>query len=583
MKMTSGTKGWPVLPGWAARITRDSIRHDVLAGLTGASVVIPQGVAFAAIAGLPPEMGLFTAVVPTIVAALAGSSLHAVSGPTTAISVLVFASLSEEYAAGGPEFISAAITLALLVGVIQLALGLLKLGTVLDFISHSVMLGFVSGAAVLIILSQLLKLTGTPSLHAFLDGSFFTDLTTAERWPAIATAAVTFAIAAAVRRLSPGLPNYLIGMLGGTIFYQAILPGGVSPNTVGELDRVVPLFSLPGMSSEAIVTLTPAALAIAVVGLLESGSIARALALKADVPLDPNREFTGQGLSNIIGSFFSCYASSSSFTRSGLNYDSGARTPLAAVFAALFLVAILLVAAPLMALVPLSAISGLILLIGLRLIDIGHIRRVFRSSRAEGFILVTTFVFSAFIDLEVAVYVGVVLSLFVFVYKTSRPFLSVGAPDPASDSRYFRPVSSSHLPECPQLVIARIEGPIYFGSVEAIRRELRHIEDSRPDQVHMILVILGVGEIDLWGAELLIEEAGRRRRRGGSLGLQTKTPKVLNTLERFGVPEKLATAKCHPSKGAAIAETVELLDPEICRTCTARIFRECAGRPSPSD
>jgi SulP family sulfate permease len=323
-------------------------------------------------------------------------------------------------------------------------------------------------------------------------------------------------------------------------------------------------------------------LAIAIVGLLESGSIARTLAMRADVPLDANREFLGQGLSNIAGSFFTCYPSSASFTRSGLNYDSGARTPLAAVFAALFLVVILLVAGPLMALVPLSAISGLILLIGLRLIDVAHIGRIFRSSRAEGFILVTTFVFAAFIDLEVAVYVGVTLSLFVFVYKTSRPFVSIGAPDPASDSRFFRPVSSSHLPECPQLVMARIEGPIYFGSVEAVRRELRRIEEERPGQGHMILVILGVGEIDLWGAELLKEEAQRRKRRGGSLGLQTKTPKVIDILTRFHVPAELSTGKCHPSKGAAIAETVAILDPDICLSCTARIFRECSGRPGPS-
>lgn len=575
-------QNWPVLPVWASLITRRTLRLDIQAGLTGASVVIPQGVAFAAIAGLPPEMGLFTAVVPTIVAALTGSSLHAVSGPTTAISVLVFASLSSEYPVGGPEFIGAAITLALLVGLIQFALGLVKLGTVLDFVSHSVMLGFVSGAAVLIILSQLLNLTGTPSVQSLVDGGFVAELFEPDRWPAIATAAATFVIAALIRWIRPSLPNYLFGMIGGTVLYHVLLPAGVAPDTVGELERVVPVFSLPGVSPEAISALLPAALAIATVGLLESGSIARALAMRADVPLNPNREFLGQGLSNIAGSIFSCYPSSSSFTRSGLNFDAGAKTPLAAVFAAVFLVAILLVAAPLMALVPLSAISGLILLIGLRLIDIDHIRRVFRSSRAEGFILVTTFVFSAFIDLEVAVYVGVVLSLFVFVYKTSRPFLSIGAPDPETESRYFRPVSSSHLPECPQLVMARIEGPIYFGSVEAVRRELRRIEEERPEQVHMILVILGVGEIDLWGAELLIEEAKRRKRRGGSLGLQTKTPKVLETLRRFDVPAVLATGKCHPSKGAAITETVEILDPEVCRMCQARIFRECAGRPRPN-
>lgn len=577
--LTQQERRWPVLPNWTGRVSRRTLGQDALAGLTGASVVIPQGVAFAAIAGLPPEMGMFTAIVPTIVAALTGSSLHAVSGPTTAISVLVFASLSQNLPVGSSEFVSAAVSLALIVGVIQLALGAIRLGAVLDFVSHSVMLGFVSGAAVLIILSQAVKLIGTPTVTTLSDGSFFDDMLRPENWSALATAVTTFVIAAAVRRLHPKLPNYLIGMIGGTVLYHLILPAEAILDTVGTLTKIIPDFSSPGLSVEAISALMPAALAVATVGLLESGSIARSFAKRANVKLDANREFIGQGLSNIAGSFFSCYPSSSSFTRSGLNYDAGAQTPLAAVFAAVFLILILLVASPLMALVPLSAISGLILLIGLRLIDVSHIRKVFRSSRAEAFILITTFAFAAFIDLEEAVYIGVLLSLFVFVYKTSRPFLSVGAPDPQSESRYFRPVSSSHLPECPQLVLARIEGPIYFGSIEAVARELRRIEDERPDQVHMILVILGVGEIDLWGAELLKEEALRRKRRGGSLGLQTKTPKVLNALQRFYVLSELATGKCHPSKGSAIAETVELLDPGICTTCTARIFRECPRRP----
>ena len=181
--------------------------------------------------------------------------------------------------------------------------------------------------------------------------------------------------------------------------------------------------------------------------------------------------------------------------------------------------------------------------------------------------------------MEIAVYVGVILSLFVFVYKTSRPFLSVGAPDPTSENRYFRPVSSSHLPECRQLVVARIEGPIYFGSIESVRRELRRIEKDRPEQVHLLLVILGVGEIDLWGADLLKEESQRRKLRGGSLDLQTKTPRVLSALDQFDVSAELGTKQCHPSKGAAINKIVRILDPDVCRSCTTRIFKECSAQP----
>lgn len=569
-------------PDWVSKVTATTLRADAMAGMTGATLVLPQGIAFAAIAGLPPEYGFYTAMVTPVVAAITGSSWHAVSGPTTAISALVFGALAGSYAPGSAEFISAAIVLALLVGLIQLALGLARLGMLVDFVSHSVMVGFITGAAILIAFSQLdsalgLDLPRPETLVEFVV-ELWRGLPNIE-WGALLVTLVALATSLAVRWWRPTWPNYLIGLALATLF--ALLLGGAGGEiaTIGSIDSVLPAPVLPGLTLDTLRTLSSPAVAIALVGLLEAMSVSRAIAQKSGQMVNANREFVGQGLSNAVGSFFQCYPGSASFTRSGVNYDAGAATPMSAMFSAVFLFLILLLVAPWFAYVPIPAMAGVIILVAWRLVDLREIRHILRTSTSETAIAVVTFGASLLVDLEFAIYAGVLLSLGLFLNQTARPFVGVGAPDPSSPSRMFRSATAANLPECPQVVVARLDGPLYFGSVEHIRRLFRRFEIDRAGQKHMIFIVKGVGEIDMPGADLLIEEAQRRHDRGGSFHLQTRTPKTLSKLARFKVMRSLTKEHIHLSKQQAIVEVLPLLDPGICRNCSVRIFLECADRP----
>lgn len=568
---------------WKHMVTRETLKHDAIAGLTGATIVLPQGVAFAAIAGLPPEYGFYSAMITPIVAALFGSSWHVISGPTTAISALVFGALSGAFEPGTGQWISAAITLTFLVGIFQLALGLARLGALVDFVSHSVMVGFMAGAASLVALSQVDNALGIDLprpddivgfVFALYEKVWETD------WRSFTIAFISLATAVVFKRYLPKWPNYLLALLIGSLAGLALQAKENGVALIGAIPSVFPSFVVPSFNVNLLGDLAPAAFAIALVGLLEAVSIARAVAIKSGQDLDGNQEFIGQGLSNTVGSFFQCYAASGSFTRSGVNYEAGAKTPIAAIMAAVFLLLILLLVAPYFAYVPIPAMAGVIILVAWKLIDFRELLHIIRTSRAETSIAVITFLSTLFIDLEFAIYVGVMLSFLIFLNKSAHPFIGIGAPDPNTKHRVFRSAETHGLTECPQLSFVRMDGPFYFGSVEHVRRKFREIERKRAHQKHMLFMVKGVGEIDLPAAELLIEEARRRKRRGGSFHVQAKQVAAIERLNRFHVSEALSTEHVHTSKGDAIAEIVPTLDQSICATCTARIFRECPEPPA---
>ena len=565
---------------WRHMLTKENLKADAFAGLTGATIVLPQAVAFAAIAGLPPEYGFYTAMVTPIIAALFGSSWHVISGPTTAISALVFGALSGSFEPGSTEFIQAAITLTLLVGVFQLALGLARLGALVDFVSHSVMVGFMAGAASLVGLSQLDNALGIDLPRPDKVVEFFSQLiekAPSADWRSLLIAAISLFVGVVCKKYFPRWPNYLFALFVGSVVSISLEGAQNDVKHIGAIPDVIPGLSAPLFSIEVLGDLAPAAFAIALVGLLEAVSIARAVAIKSGQDLDGNQEFIGQGLSNTVGSFFQCYAASGSFTRSGVNYEAGAKTPMAAILAAGFLFLILLFVAPLFAYVPIPSMAGVIILVAWKLIDFKELWHIIETSRAETAIAIITFVSTLFINLEFAIYIGVMLSFLIFLNKSAHPYLIIISPDPNTKHKMFRAADTNNLVECPQLVFARLEGPFYFGSVEHIRRKFREIERKHAKQKHMLFMVKGVGEIDLPAAELLIEEARRRKRRGGTFHVQAKAVSSIQRLDRFHVSEALSTEHVHTSKGDAIAEIIPTLDQSICGTCTARIFNECPG------
>ncbi|MCB1321286.1 MAG: SulP family inorganic anion transporter, partial [Leptospiraceae bacterium] len=312
-------------------------------------------------------------------------------------------------------------------------------------------------------------------------------------------------------------------------------------------------------------------------GLIEAVSISRAIASRSHQRIDGNQEFIGQGLSNIVGSFFSSYAGSGSFTRSGINYSSGAQTPISAIFAAAFLMLIVLLVAPLTAYLPVAAMAGVIMLVAYNLIDFQQIRHVLESSKTETVILLTTFFATLLLELEFAIYLGVLLSLVIFLMRTSTPEIVTLAPDtdPRYKKRVLTDISSKPLQECPHLKVIRIDMSIYFGSVNHIQNKIFNI--SEKERIYHILIVAeGINLIDLSGAEMLVHEAARLESMGGGLYFVGLKPAVYQSVRRTHLIRDIGNNHFFDDKNEAITKLRRLLRMQKrCEDCKFRVFSEC--------
>jgi SulP family sulfate permease len=577
---------------WKHMVDKTSTRADLVAGITGALIVLPQGVAFATIAGMPPEYGLYAAMIPAIIAALFGSSWHLVSGPTTAISIAVFAAMSPLADPGSPEYIRMVLTLTFLVGLFQLILGLARMGVLVNFISHTVVIGFTAGAAVLIAASQVKNFFGIAiergaEFHVVIEQLF---LQIGDINPYVTLiGAVTLASGILTKRFWPKVPYMIVAMVVGSVVAWLVnLEIGVDTTqikTVGALPAHLPPLSMPDFSYETIRQVLFPALVVTMLALTEAVSISRAIAVKSGQGIDGNQEFIGQGLSNVVGSFFSSYASCGSFNRSGVNYAAGAQTPLATVYASIFLVLVLLLVAPLASYLPTAAMAGILFLVAWGLIDFHHIFSIVRTSRAETVTLFVT-LFGTLVDLEKGIFFGILLSLALYLYRVSRPTLEPSVPAPQEGAYHF--IDAKGQPECPQFRIVRVNGSIFFGAVDYVRSGLMQIDENNPRQKTVMILASGINFVDVAGAEMLEQEARRRRKLGGGLYFYRCNDTIYKFLRKADKLDDIGAGAFFPAMSNWIKPIYSTLDPEICRSCKARIFSECHdklpdGEPRPQE
>jgi SulP family sulfate permease len=568
---------------WWPRVNRVTLRADLVAGATGAILVLPQGVAFATIAGMPPEYGLYAAIVPTIISALFGSSWHLMAGPTTATSIVIFSTMSTVAHPGTNEYIQLVLLMSLLAGCFKLAMGLARMGVLVNFVSQTVVVGFTAGAGFLIVASQIQQFFGLSMPRGLSFSDTLAYLATHVReidWYVTSVAVITLLTAIALRRRYPKSPYMIFAMVVGGLYACALklIPGVANAHhilTVPALPGPFPSFDPPRFSLEALRKTISPALVVGIVGLTEALSIGRAIAVRAEQRIDANQEFIGQGLSNILGAFFSSYAASGSLNRTGLNYEAGAKTPLASIFSALFLVVVLFAVAPLAEYLPIAAMAGVLLLVGWGLVDVPRIRKLLRISRAESAVLAITFFATLFVQLGFAIYMGVILSIMLYLTRTTHPRIADVKPDPFEHSHLL--TVNSGLPDCPQLKIVRINGSIYFGAAEHVREALQDIDAAQPDQKHVLIDATGINFIDLAGAQVLAQEARRRRRLGGALYLYRANEQVLRILTNSGLIDEIGRENIFPMQSRAVGFIYPKLDPRICRGCNRRIFRECEG------
>ena len=579
-----------ILGSWVRLVTPETLKADSLAGLLGAILVLPQAIAFASLAGLPPQYGIYTAILPCIIAALAGSSWHVMSGPTNANSLALFAMLAPLAVAGSPAYIGLAMLVTILVGMIQLGVALLRMGSLANFISPATLMGFTSGAALLIAAYALKDALGIqpqdvqgagPTLVYL--GTHLSDASAG----AVLVCVVTLAVSIAVKHWNKKLPFMLIGLVMGTLVAAAINQAGVfvdrgKVSVVGAIPSLIPTFELPAFDWQDLPELMSISLALSIIALGQSISIARALASRSGQVIDPNREFLGQGLSNVVGGFFSCYLSCGSLNRSLPNLESGARTPLAAVFSALWLILLVLVSAPLLAYIPFAAIAGLLLLVAWSLLDTPRWLKLVRTHPVEFGISLITMLATVTFRLEYAILLGTLLSIFAYLYRTSRPSMRIMGFLSRDPDRHLEPIEDAPPGEaltCPQIRMIRMEGTVYFGAAAHVTQHLAALRETPNAPAHLLVMARSMNFIDLPGAEIWEDELKTRRAMGGDLYFHRPRPEVLAMWRRTGFDQRMGTDHLFMTKKDAIAHIFTRLDAQTCRQCKARIFDECASVP----
>jgi SulP family sulfate permease len=565
---------------WWPRVDRRTTRADLVAGLAGAILGLPQGVAFAILAGLPPEFGLYAAMVPPALSALFGSSHHMVAGPTNAVAILLAASLTHLASAGSADYIRLVLMVTLLTGILELAMGLARLGGLVNFISHTVIVGFSTGAAIWIATSQIKSFFGItiPAEASFIETlyQFARQIPNINPW-VTATGLFTLGFGIFARKFIPKIPFMISATIAGSVFafvLDSVWGSAVTGiKTVGALPAQLPPLTIPDVSVDTLTKVAPTALATTILALTLGISIGRSLGIRSGQRIDANQEFIGQGISNIAGAFFSSFPSAGSFNRSGANYAAGAKTPLANVFASLFLVAIVMVVAPLGAYLPLASVAAILLLIAWGLIDVKRMIAIHRTSRSESAVMFVTLASALFLGLQTAIYAGVLLSLMLFLNRAAHPGIRDVKPEYRGGSFHFD--ADTGLPDCCQMKMLRVNGSIFFGAVEHVEDAFHRVDRDNPAQKHLLVVASGINGVDISGAEMLAREAERRRKLGGALYFYFMKDAVFEVLQRGRYLKDIGHENVLTPQDDAIATIYPRLDSEVCRTCQARIFAQC--------
>ncbi|MGD8916226.1 MAG: SulP family inorganic anion transporter [Syntrophobacterales bacterium] len=554
-------------------------KADLGAGLTVAVVAVPQCMAYALIAGLPVQYGLYAAIVPAIIGSLWGSSAQLVTGPTTAISLVVLSTLIQLAQPGSDHYLQLAFFLALMVGLIQIAMGLARLGSLLNFVSHSVILGFTAGAAVLIGFKQIPNLLGLNLEKTSIFVESLAQIASHIHETHIITFALglgTVAVIVALRTVRSSWPGTLIALvvIGGLVGLFKLDAHGVA--VVGAIPQSLPPFHFPdihGLEIEVdIADLAPGALAIAILGLMEAVSIAKSIAGQTHQRLNVNQEFIGQGLANMAASLFSGYPGSGSFTRSAVNFRSGGKTPMSGVLSGVAVAGVVLLAAPLASKLPVAALAGVLMVVAYDMIRKEDIKRAILATRGDAAVLVVTFLSTLFLHLEFAIYVGVLLSIGLHLAETSHPRIHSVVPDLGTGKM----VGSARGKICCQMDMVTVEGAVFFGSVTFVLEDLQRRLKNHPHMANLLIRLHQANILDASGIhvlEILLEEV---RERGGGLYFAGVKPRIFQVFKNSGLLREVGESHFRTATGAAIRQAMrESFCPSICATCEYMVFVEC--------
>jgi SulP family sulfate permease len=526
-------------------------------------------------------MGIYTAIVAAIVGALWGSSNQLSTGPSNSSSLLVFSILLPIAVPGSPLYISAAGLLALMAGALRVVMGMARLGVLINFVSDSVIVGFTAGAGVLIIVGQLRALLGLdfPNSPRLIDTAsnialHIQDAHLLSTLIGLGTIAATILI----KRFRKNWPAPLIAM-GLAALAVAIfdLPEyGVA--VLSSLTRSLPpVADLSALNANLVADLSTGALAVAVIGLVEAMSIARAIAAQTGQRLDSNQEFIGQGLANVAAGVFTGYPASGSFNRSALNLESGAQTPMASVFSGLVVLVVVLAFAPLAIYVPLSAIAALLIISAYSMINRKEMARIWQGAQGDRLIMVATIASTLFLPLQFAVLVGVLMSLVYYIWRTSLPRVYPVVPD--AHFKHLVP-QDRQQPACPQLGILEIRGDLYFGAAPNVEDVIVRSHAAQPQQRFLLLRMVSVDQIDISGIHMLESTVRSYREQGGDVFLVRVQEPIFDFMQATGFVDLLGRDHFLDDDTAITRLFYHVLDPAVCiYECEVKVFSECQNLP----
>jgi len=497
----------PILQ-WLPNYRKTNLSGDLSAGLTVGIMLIPQGMAYAMLAGLPPVFGLYASLIPQVIYALLGTSRQLSVAPVAMDSLLVAAGLGALSLSGVEEYTSMAIFLALFMGSIQFLLGIVKMGFLVNFLSKPVISGFTSAAALIIGLSQLKHLLGAPiensnQIHILLGNTF--EVLDQINGYAIILGVGAILIIKAIKKWSPRIPAALVVTLLGIIITYAFNLSEHGLNIVREVPSGLPKVGLPEFSMNRINDLAPVALTLALIAFMEAISVAKAIEERKGLQeVRPNQELIAIGMANIVGSIFQSYPVTGGFSRTAVNDQAGASTPLASIISAVIVGLTLLFLTPLFYHLPKTVLAAIIMVAVFGLIDFTYPVRLFNKRKDEFVVLLITFLTTLTVGITEGIILGVLISIGLMIYRTSQPHYAVLGR--IKDSTHYRNVRrfDKEVSIDPEVLFFRFDGQLYFGNKDYFKTELTQAIESRGNELKgIVLSVEAINYIDSSAAHML--------------------------------------------------------------------------------
>jgi SulP family sulfate permease len=554
------------------------LKKDALAGLTVAAVLIPQSMAYAILAGLPPVYGLYAAVSAPLIGALWGSLRQLATGPIAIMSLLVLTTLSPMAEPGSPKFIELAFLLALLVGIIYLGIGLFRLGEIMSFISHSAVKGFTAAAALIIIATQLPNFLGlTVERHEYIFQQLM-DITSS--LPGLhpltmAIGIIAFIVIYSIKRIRPAFPASIAALVLTTVavFVFKLNQSGVA--IVGEIQGGLPMPHLHSFDIGVISSLIGPATVIALVSFAETYSVGKAISSETKQKLNVDQEFIGQGLANLIGSFFQSYPVSGSFSRTAINFASGAKTGIASAISSLTVIVSLLFLTPIFTYIPKAALAALVISAVLILFHPKEVFKLWKMNRHDGIVAITVFIMSLIAKPDYALLIGVLMSLMFFLWKTMHPSIVRITKDPYLNM--FVDADLYEKPSCPQILHLRSDNVIYFANAGyTMEHILEKLDAVKTPLKYLLLDLQAMGFIDITGTDelrTLMDETKLRKIQVAYMGINQE---VRATFKNSSFIKEIEPNLLIENRGQAITTLFKLLDHGYCKNqCPYALFNEC--------